>query len=308
MIENTNVSKVASNGEFLDIKKYIGVASIKVLHINPNKDIFSKYGWNLPEDAEEPKYQFSKERDGKLVNYFRVRFLAQIQDLDDKPVIPIDFLCRPDMQINADGTKAKIIDWYGRTAWGTKAEIQAKKIPQYTSGPANISQNYHICHYGEEELITFFYKLLNITPLSIFDRVKNNWVPTKNPGRLSFDNWNLLASGNNREIAEWVATQPDNCVKVVLGVQTTPDNKTYQAFLNTGYIGNGASVNPNTGEYDSARKLIDKYVASHPESNYLFDAKPVREYTVSASEVKENEISFDDTQSLDPQPDDLPWA
>ena len=306
MIENAQASKQPSTGEFLDIKKYIGVASINVVAINPNNEKLRMYGWNIPEDADDPVYVKTFEKDGKQQQLTRVRFLVQIQDLEGKPVTYMDFICKPEFSQNnpepgsGKPKKWKIIDAYGRTAWATKEEIEAKKIPQYANGPANISTPYKIAHPGEEELVSFLYKYLNITPLQIFDRQKNNWVSTTNPGRLTIDNWKAICEGNMKELAEYVALFPQNCVKVVFGVQSTDDNKTYQSFLNTGYIGNGSRVNAATGEYDSARKLIDKYYANRDQSQYSFSAEPVKEWTVTATQVEDN-------SSLEPQPDDLPW-
>jgi hypothetical protein len=305
MIENANASKQPSNGEFIDIKKYIGVASLNVVAINPNNEKLRMYGWNIPEGADEPVYIKTFEKDGKQQQMTRIRFLVQIQDLEDKPVTYLDFICKPEFSQNNPEPnsgklkKWKIIDSYGRTAWATKEEIEGHKIPQYTNGPANISTPYKICHPGEEELISFLYKYLNITPLQIFDRTKQTWVTTTNPGRLTIDDWKSICDGNTKELAYYVSQFPQNCVKVVLGVQTTDDNKTYQTFLNTGYIGNGSRPNMGTGEYDAARKLIDKYYSTRDQSQYSFSAAPVREWTVTASKVEDN--------SLEPQPDDLPF-
>ena len=306
MIENYNESKQPSTGEFIDIKKYIGVASVKVLAINPSNDKLRKYGWPIKENAPEPEYVKEGVADnGTPYKFTRVRFLIQIQDLENKPVTYLDFTCRKEPMTTKDRGKWKIIDKYGRTAWATTEEVKAHKVPVYKDGkPANISQTYYACHRGEEEIVAFLFKLLNITPLTFYDRTKNAWTPTTNPGSLHIDSWDAICDGNVKELAEYVALKPDNCVKVVLGVQTTPENKTYQAFLNTGYIGNGASVDMNTGEYTSARNLIDKYTATHENSNYSFSAEPVKEWSITATEVSDNSSVEADVSDLD----DLPWS
>lgn len=309
MIENVNASKNPSTGEFVDIKKYIGVASVNVLAVNPNNERLRKYGWSVPEDAEEPKYVTMTERDGKPVKNARIRLLVQIQDLEDKPVVSLDFWVRPEIMSNRDQTKYKIIDAYGRTAWGTRAEIEAHEIPVYSSGnKANIATPYKLCHSGEEELVQFLMKYLNVTPLQIFDRNKQVWLPNKNPGRLTIDNWSALCDGNASEIVSYLALQPNNRVKVVLGIRSTDDNKTYQSFLNTGYIGNGAVPDRNTGEYAGARKLIDKFFENRSDSPYSFSATPVKEWIETATEVTDQSESFDfsNTTSLD-DGSDLPF-
>ena len=309
MIQGNNASKNASTEEFVDIKKYIGVASVNVLAINPNNDKLRNYGWTIPETADEPKY-VTTNSDGK--KSARVRFLVQIQELDEKPIVAMDFWIRPEISLNKDATKAKVIDSFGRTAWGTKTEIQAHKIPQYSSGPANINSDYKPCHIGEEELVMFLMKYLNVTPLQMFSKQKNEWVINKNPGHLTIDHWDWLCNGNTKELAEYIALQPDNKVKVILGVRNTDDNKTYQTFLSTTFIGNGAPVDRNTGEYATARKAIDRYFENRQDSPYSFSAAPVKEWGVTATEVKDNSDTqlpgFDDPSYTANVPDDLPFT
>ena len=199
MIENVNASKNASSENYSDVKKYIGVASIKVLCVNPNNNALRMYGWQIPEDAEEPKY-VTVNNEGK--KSARVRFLVQIQDLDDKPVIAMDFWIRPDIQFNKEQTKCQIIDSFGRTAYATKAEVQGHKIPQYTNGLAQISSDYKPAHVGEESLVMFIMKLLNVTPLKMFVKASNQWVDSKNPGRLTIDRWDKLCNGEVQELED----------------------------------------------------------------------------------------------------------
>lgn len=319
MIENVNASKEAANGEFLDIRKYVGVASVNVLAVNPDNAKLRKFGWNILEDATEPNYILTKTLpDGRETQSTRIRLLVQIQDLEEKPVISLDFWCQKGVQTNVAGDKCKVIDCYGRTAWVTKEEFKAGKVPIYKNGqPANISTPYKACHIGEEELVSFLFKYLNITPLQIFDKTKNGWTPSKNPGRLTVDNWGKICDGDVSEIAEYLALQPDNRVKVVLGIMTTDDNKTYQSFLNSGYIGNGMPVDRNTGEYTRARTLIDKFVASVADrraagktvrGEYTYSSLPVREYKETATDVAQPKTMFDDEGNYIEDDDDLPFA
>ena len=308
MIENFNDSKNPSANGFVDMPRYVGVASVNVLAVNPNNEKLRKYGWNIPMDAAEPNYIIEPKDGGKPS--VRVRLLVQITDLEEKPVISLDYFCSPDVLVNKEGTKCQIIDAYGRTAWGTKEEITAKRIPEYASGPAKIATPYKPCHKGEAELVQFLLKYLNVTPLQIFDRTKNEWVNTKNPGRVTIDNWNAICSGNISEIAEDIALRPDNKVKVVLGIRTTDDNKTYQTFLNTGYISNGSLPDRNTGEYAVAKKYIDKFMEYRDANTYSFSAAPVVEWKTTATEVEDKSgelFSGSDSTEVFDDPDDLPF-
>lgn len=286
MIENYNASKAPASGDFVDVKRYIGVASVNVLAINPNNDKLRKFGWSIPEDAEEPKYVTVDSKGEKTA---RVRFLVQIQDLEEKPIIALDYWIRP-KGTKTQSEKYKIIDSYGRVAYGTYDEVSAHKVPQYSNGPANISPDYKPCFPGQEELTMFLMKYLNVTPLQMFNKSSNSWVPTKNPGRLTIDRWEQLCNGNVSELAEYIALQPDNRVKVILGIRTTEDNKSYQTFLNTTYIGNGALPDRLTGEYATANKAIYKWKEAHQNAAAYttFSSAPVKEWSQDASEVQDN--------------------
>lgn len=283
MIENFNATKNSSSENYVETKKYIGVASINVLSVNPSNNTLRMYGWQIPEDAEEPKYVTTNNEGKKSA---RVRFLAQIQDLSDKPVIALDFWIRPDIQFNKDQTKCQVIDSYGRTAYATKAEVQSHSIPQYSNGPAQIASDYKPAHVGEEALIAFIMKYLNVTPLKTFIKASNSWVDSKNPGRLTIDRWNDLCNGNVNEVKEYLKLQPENRVKVILGIRTTDDNKSFQTFLSSTFISNGARVDITTGEYSSARKAIDRWAEYHSGSS--FSATPVKEWSLDATEVVDN--------------------
>ena len=304
MITNSNQSREPGNGSFVDVKKYIGVASVNIVGVNPSNEQLRMHGWSVPENADEPQY-VTTDKDGKKAA--RVRILARICDLPEKPVVGLDFWVRPEIALNKEGKKCKIIDAYGRTAWGTKAEIQAHKVPEYTNGPASISKDYKVCHVGEEDLVLFLMKYLNVTPLQV---LKNgSYVPTKNPGMLTIDNWKALCDGDVKEIKEAIALQPENKIKVILGVRTNEENKSFQSFLSTRFIGNGARPNTN-GEYDSAVKAIDEFVKYHPNATVSFSACPVKEWGVTSTEVVENteELpSYSDSSYFENNPNDLPF-
>lgn len=306
MISNSNVSKEPSEGNFIDVKKYIGVGTVHVLAVNPDNKILRSYGWSIPEDADEPQYVYTDDN-GKPSA--RVRFLVQIQELEDKPIIGMDFWVRPDVHINSDGSKCEIVDSYCRTAWGTKDEVKAHAIPQYANGPASISSDYKPCHIGESNLLEFLRMYLNITPFRMYkDGV---WVATKNPGQLTIDNWRGLCSGNVNELREYVSKQPDNKLKVIFGVRTTEDNKSYQTFMTDTFISNGARPD-TTGEFKTARKAIDKLLERRPDTPVSFSAMPVKEWKVSATEVSEQSddmpASFSDPSFFGENPNDLPFG
>lgn len=301
MINNINDSKKASTGGVhIDFKKFTGVASVNIVAINPDNAKLRKLGFDIPEDAPEQTYLFSSDKG----NFARVRFMAQIQDIAEKPIIPLDFTIRKDYRLNGDGTKCQIIDQFGRTAWATKEETRSRSIPQYANGPAKISVPYKMCHSGEEEIVRFLMKYLNVTPLEIFSRTANAYVPTKDPGMLIIDHWDKLCEGDVSEIAGYIALKPKNCVKVILGVRLTDNNRTYQLFINSAFLSNNSFVNPSTGVYDLAKKHIDRYMENKDEDSYVFSARAVQPYVEEASVVEDNSGNMFEGASGD---DDLPF-
>jgi len=309
MIENYNESKTSESVEY---KKYIGVGSVNVLCVNPDNAKLQTLGWNVPEGANEPQYIVIKERDGKQVKSTKIRLLVTLEDLEDKPIVPLDFWISNEVSQNADGTKGKVIDSFGRTAWGTREEIRARQIPRYKNGEANISSDYRMCHRGEEELVSFIFKYLNITPLQVYSQSASGYVDTKNPGKFAFDNWQKLCNGDVSELEGYLRLQPKNQVKVVFGVRTNDENKTYQTFINSRFISNNAKPDKNSGEYNVAKNILLKYYESHPNSTDTFSAEPVKEWAQTATtDIKDNSVGmFDDNGNFaadDKDPwDDLP--
>ena len=278
MIQNYNASPTGSSITPPDRKKYTGVASIGILAVNPDNEKLRSLGWQIPEGAPEPSYVREWDRDGETVRSTLVRFLVQIQDLPEKPVVPIDFWIRPEVMKNRDGSKYKLIDKFGRTAWGTRSEVKGRMVPMYSSGPARIAKDYRGCHVGEEALVTFLSRFLNLKPVQSYSRTMGTWVDNPDPGSLTIDGWQALCSGDVSEVAGYIARQPDNHCKAVLGVRKTPDDRTFQTVLENGFFSNAAFPDPMTGEYGCARKAIDRYLERFAESDCSFSASTVHEW------------------------------
>lgn len=304
MIGNTNSSKTP--GSFVNVPLYTGVASVHIVAINPSNEVLRNYGWNIQDGAEEPVYVGSTTKeDGTIRRYARVRFLAQIQDFEDKPVIPLDFVINPEPWYNTTRTKGQVIDSYGRTVWATNEEINNGIIPTYVNGPAKISIPYKRAHRGEEELVAFMRKYLVCAPFERYDSARGVYVKNANPGVLTIDNWEALCNGNAAELKGYIAREPNNCVKVILGVKHTDNNRDRQVFVTDFFISNGMS--PNNGIYDSAQRAIDKLKSDGYHDSYEYSAAPVSLYTVTPTVVKqeaEAEVPEVEHEDLD----DLPFG
>lgn len=310
MITGTNKSTEAT--EFV-AKKYIGVASINILAINPNNTTLRKYGWKMPEDAEEPKYVIEKVVNGRTITNTRVRFLVQVTDHEDQPVIPLDFWISKDYACDKDKTKYQIIDEYGRSAWATQETIKAKEIPVSKNGtPMSIATPYHLARRGEAELIAFLCAYMNLTPFARYDFDTKTYVPNSNPGKIAIDNWDALCKGNVKELASYIAMLPDQKCKVCLGVKIV-NNAEYQTFLTGKYLPNHRAANRLTGTYKDFEYQINYQKERNGDAVQFSNAK-VKTWTIEASEVKDNAMaefnptsaSPDAAPNLDFDADDLP--
>ena len=287
MIENFNESTTAVESSF---PRFIGVSSVKVVAINPNNAKLRSLGWNIPDDVSEPEYTSVNDKGEKQA---RIRIMVQALDHPSEPIIPVDFWVRPELQLSSEKPgeerKCKVIDSYGRTAWVTKEQMKAHAIPEYSNGPANIAPDYKPCHRGEESLVLFVMKYLNMSPYEIF--VNGGWQKADKPGRFTIDNWDALCNGNIKEIAEAIALKPDNRCKIIFGVKKTDDNKTFQTFYPNMFLYNGARCNIE-GNYAQAQRELDRYY-KNGGSNNVYDANAIHEYKEQATEVKESS-QFDD--------------
>lgn len=298
MITGNSNSSLSNDSNF---ERYIGVAALHVVAINPDMKTLNSYGYNL---TEEPEYiRTIPTDDNNAVSYHNMRLLCSIDDLPDKPLISLFFRAYPEVEMNKDGSKAKIIDNFVNTAWATREEVKEKKVPEIKKD--KMDENYRLCHRGEEEILTFLKTYLNIMPYERYDRNSGTYVRTKNPGQCYFDDWKKIVSGDITEVKEAINLQPENLLRVVLGIRTDDNNKMYQTFIPTEFISYGAS--PRQGEdgklvYPRAEKIIANWQRNGYHSNEQFSAEPVKVYSEKPTEVKK-----EDTGDPWADSDDLPF-
>ena len=140
------------------IKRYIGVASVFVLGVNPTKAELEKLYNRTIEN--EPSYVGETEINGEKVAQVRIDFIvkADPEKYLDSNNQPLDFVSKVSLFIrrayryNKDNTKVQVIDKYGRTAWVTVEQAEAHEVPVYSNGPANIDKDYRPAYIGEEAL------------------------------------------------------------------------------------------------------------------------------------------------------------
>ena len=237
----SNGKKTTEGGEF---KRYIGVMSAHVLAVNPDMAELSKiYGRDFD---NEPEYTGQKDVNGKNVEFARIDFILK----NDEALNSIDFttkitfFLRNEYRFNspdAEVRKVQVIDRYGRTAWVTKEECKAHAVPQYKSGPANIDADYRPAYVGEEELTEFIKNYLNIPNVTRYNKSTGVWSMVSNPedSEARLDNIGNYFKGDFTELRNIIALQPENKIKVLVGVRTTDDGKQYQDVYTRMTLRNG---------------------------------------------------------------------
>ena len=271
------------------VARYIGVAPIYVLGVNPTKsELEGYYNTSL---EKEPEYTGSKDN----VPFVRIDFVVKTDatrsnniDLTTK----VTFFLRREKRVNRDNTKVQVIDKYGRTAWVTNEQLNAKEIPMYTNGPANLDADYRPVYNGEENLTNFIKTYLNIP--SVQKYVNGAWVMVDNPQdcEARLEHIEDYFKGNFQELKEIIAMQPNNKVKALFGVRAADNGSLYQDVFGDMFLRN------NSTDYTRLEKEVTERKNNGAYPNSLFTICDLREYTVEATNLDSSTVEVEDD----------PWA
>ena len=268
------------------IKRYIGIAPVFVLDVNPSKEKLEElYGGITLENA--PEYlgstEVGPEGAKKKVNQIRLDFIVKTDPEKANGIemtTKIAFFLAQDYRFNGDRSKVQVIDKYGQTAWATSEEVKAKSIPQYANGPANIDADYRPAYIGEAEVTDFIKTYLNIPAPRNY--VKGAWVDKPDSEKVAsearLDNLDKLFKGNVEDLRKIISFQPNNKLKVMFGVRTTDDNKQYQAVYTQKFLKN------NVTDYSRLDKELQERKAAGAFPSTEFSATPIREYVVDSTD------------------------
>lgn len=281
--------KVAQSTEAVEIKRYVGVAPVKVLAVNPDKATLEKYFNTTLEN--EPTY--TGDNDG--IKYARVDFLVQTdaEKCGVDMITRLSFYIRNEKRYNRDKTKIQVIDEYGRTAWVTADEFKEKRIPIYSNGSAaNISNNYRACLNGEEYLTNFVRTYLNIP--NVMRYVNNTWIMIENPSdaECRFDNIKDWFDGKFTDIKDINTLMPENKVKVLFGVKNAENGNQYQDFYNRMFLSNG------TSRYERLQKEVTTSLQNGSYPNTEFEVCAIKEYVVNATPIADNNNAVPEVESF----------
>ena len=278
-----------------NIKRYIGIAPVSVLAVNPTKaELEAIYGRTLDKDVE---YITEVEKDGVKTKQVRIDFIIATDpiksgiDLKTK----MSFFIRGDFNYNKDASKVQVIDKFGRTAWVTVEQAKNHEIPTYSNGPANLDADYRPCLRGEEDLSNFIKTYLNVaSPVTWVD---GKFVPKASTEgcEARLDKIAEYVKGNFSELKGLIKLQPNNKVKVLFGVKTTDDNKQYQTVYTQ------MVLKPNVTDYKRIQKDVEERQAAGAMANVDFSFSNLKEYDVTSTDFKADDDPANDL------PFDNPW-
>lgn len=278
-------SKGAVSTEGLSIPRYIGVGSVNVVGVNPNKAEFEKL-FNTTLD-EAPVYVGTQDqKDGSKVKYARIEFILHTDPETNNGIdtnARMSLFVRDQFRYNRDSTKIQVIDKYGRTAWVTKDELDKHEIPTYSNGnKANLDADYRPCYQGEEDLTNFFKAFLNIPSPMVYKN--NTWVPADNleDCLARFDNIKNLFNGDFSEIKTAWELQQTNKVKVLFGIRTNDEGKQYQTFYTRMFLRNSQT------SFDRLEADVKSTQEAGGLSTSEFRICPLQEYVVESTNLESN--------------------
>ena len=270
------------------VKRYIGVAPVYVLGVNPTKaEMSAIYGTEITAD---PEYVTVSEIDGKEVKSARLDFIVQTDE--EKCGInmksKVSFFLRQMYRYNKDKSKVQVIDKYGRTAWVTIEQAKNHEIPMYSNGPANLDKDYRPCYVGEEDLTKFLKAYLGIP--EVMKYVNSTWVLVDNPQdcEARLENIETYFKGDFSELRSIISLQAKNRVKVLFGVKTNDENKQFQAVYTQMFVKNAVT------DYSKLDKDLQDRKSNGAYPTTEFEVCDIKEYVVKPTTFEAEPTTFEE--------------
>lgn len=312
----------------VEVKRLIGVAAAKVLAVNPTR-------------AEKNKI-LEQDFTNEEIKYLGETTVKDAENKDKNvPQIRIDILMKTDPEVACNNgmeetftvsfflAKAanysfkdpanptmQVIDKYGRTAWVTPEQAKTKTVPEYIikkgdragqTMKANICPDYRPAYIGEAELVQFIIALLTIPRPDVWDAEKKTYVMKTDVKELAkseamLDNIKAYFEGNISEVVKIIKFQPNNRLKLLLGVRTANNGAQYQAVYTA------LPLKLSTTSYKPWEDALadDKKAGRHPNVEYRVCNLSVFEAKATNYEDKEPEKANDPFASAAQQEPEAP--
>lgn len=293
------IGKTQESADAIEFKKYIGLASSRVIAVNPSKQELENIFGNTQD--KDPEYVVEGEN-GKEA---RITFIVQpdpekYPDIDVKARAMITL--RPTPAYNREQTKVQVIDRYGNHTWANVEDAKnGVKLLSQDGKELKIDTKYRMACVGECDLIDFLKAFLVVD--DAFNYVNGSWVKKENADRdclFALEHIKDYFSGDFSELREAIALQPNNKVKLLYGVRTTDDNKQYQAVATKGDLILRNSAGSNAITRLETRLADLKNNGSYP--NTEFRVQELAEWSVEPTNLNESPATGANSAS-----NSMPW-
>ncbi len=248
---------------FKEVKLYTGLHNVKVVAINPTKEVLEEMGYK---PKEKPVYL---TKDGK-VNKLRLDIHFQGEGAVEGEQIrtKIAFFLEDHHRLNKDGDKSEWINDFGRTAWSLAGtpDNPPTELNWFKHETARQS------HVGEADLHLFLVNWLNIGPE---DEAK-------------MDKFLELFKEDYSELQGLLANNIDNEIRVLLTVR---DNK-YQSAYNR-YFDRASNKRTNYWDSHIKNQVANGYALKEDYQNSLA-FQEWSEPTVTTDKAPDGEMKTED--------------
>lgn len=268
-------------------KNYIGICTMLVAGVNPNKSKHEEL-FNTTLEQEPSYLTIMKDRDGNDVDNLRISIILKPIDGSngvDVPLIPMSIFLQNKANFNRDKSKVQVIDKYGRTAWVSVVDAKNHVVPNDKNGnPFSLDKDYRPAYVGEEYLTKFVKTFLGIPDVEVYDKNTNSRVPNTEVDpqncECRLDKIANYFKGDLSELTETLESMPTNKIKVALGVRTDPmTGMIYQAVYNREFAKSEARTYKGI---ERAIQADNEYlIQSGKAINTEYSTMLVHEYTVT---------------------------
>jgi len=277
-----NFQAANNNNEGVSFKKYIGIAPMSVIAVNPTADEIEKLTGHKPE--KEPVYV------GKLPSgeqTARVKFFLNVEAGAETKVMTCTFDLIKRVNANMDKTKVQVIDKYGRTAWVTVQQAANDEIPVYKNGPAALAHGYSKTIVGQDKLISFMKSWLNVYNPRKWDATTRTWSESTDDKYLSKclceltpDDLKKIFAGNVEDLKGFV--EGFGSVRFIGTVGLQP-NKEGDKLYNLVWpeVGSTCSIR-DTKRFEPVR-TINSYM-NGSNAKWILDVCDIKEYAPAPSQ------------------------
>lgn len=255
--------KANASAQGSDFKKYVGVASFRVMGVNPTKEELEKfYGREIPSEPVYIKEKEDPNDDGKKYTQLRVSFMIQADDpttiseitptdkeaaktnaaLKEPLKTTVNFFIDSRYFYNRDKSKVQVLDKYSRSAWVTIEQAKNHQIPVYSNGPAKLDADYLPAFRGEEELTSFILNYLNVSPIDSYNKNTGTWMTNQHPEDCEAKLYKIkdYFKGDISELKELCSLMPTNRVKLLVGLRTDNEGKQFSTVYTRLSMRNGS--------------------------------------------------------------------